>query len=95
MGQRSSGRPANASLGSQREAFCVPSDIAYFNTANLAPQLNSVRTAGAGSEHAIEAAVFAATAADVHHVVIGGRIIVADGRHVSIDVAAELAAALP
>ena len=37
---------ANASLGSQREAFSVPSDIAYFNTANLAPQLNSVRTAG-------------------------------------------------
>ena len=37
---------ANASLGSQREAFSVPSDIAYFNTASLAPQLNSVRTAG-------------------------------------------------
>jgi formiminoglutamate deiminase len=57
--------------------------------------LDSVRTAGAGAEHAIETAVFAATAADVHHVVVGGRVVVSDGRHVSIDVAAELAAALP
>lgn len=39
-------RAADALLGSQREAFSIPSDIAYFNTANLAPQLNSVRTAG-------------------------------------------------
>ena len=54
--------------------------------------LDSVRTAGGGPEHAIEMAVFAATAADVHHVVIGGRVVVADGRHVSIDVPAELAA---
>jgi selenocysteine lyase/cysteine desulfurase len=29
-----------------REAFDVPADVAYFNTANLAPQLHSVRTAG-------------------------------------------------
>jgi selenocysteine lyase/cysteine desulfurase len=32
--------------GSQREAFDVPAEIAYFNTANLAPQLNCVRQAG-------------------------------------------------
>jgi selenocysteine lyase/cysteine desulfurase len=32
--------------GSQREAFDVPADIAYFNTANLAPQLRCVRQAG-------------------------------------------------
>jgi cytosine/adenosine deaminase-related metal-dependent hydrolase len=31
-------------------------------------------------------AVFAATAADIRHVVIGGRVVVADGRHTSIDV---------
>jgi len=32
--------------GSEREAFNVPADIAYFNTANLAPQLHAVRAAG-------------------------------------------------
>ena len=57
--------------------------------------LDSVRTAGAGPQHAIETAVFAATATDVHHVVIGGRVVVSDGHHVSVDVAAELADALP
>jgi selenocysteine lyase/cysteine desulfurase len=30
----------------QREAFAVPADIAYFNTANLSPQLHRVRAAG-------------------------------------------------
>jgi selenocysteine lyase/cysteine desulfurase len=29
-----------------RAAFAVPPDVAYFNTANLSPQLHSVRTAG-------------------------------------------------
>ena len=57
--------------------------------------LDTVRTAGGAPEHSIEMAVFAATAADVHHVVIGGRVVVSDGHHVSIDVAAELADALP
>jgi hypothetical protein len=38
--------------------------------------------------------VFAATAADIRHVVIGGRVIVADGRHTSIDVVAALGQAL-
>jgi len=33
-------------IGGQRPAFNVPDDIAYFNTANLAPQLHSVRAAG-------------------------------------------------
>jgi kynureninase len=35
-----------AVLGDQREAFDVPPEIAYFNTANLSPQLHAVRTAG-------------------------------------------------
>ncbi|MGH8972347.1 MAG: formimidoylglutamate deiminase, partial [Acidimicrobiia bacterium] len=48
--------------------------------------LDSVRTAGTGVEHAAAVAVFAATAADVRHVVIGGRVVVAGGRHTSIDV---------
>jgi selenocysteine lyase/cysteine desulfurase len=33
-------------IGDQRAVFDVPADIAYFNTANLAPQLHAVRTAG-------------------------------------------------
>jgi selenocysteine lyase/cysteine desulfurase len=33
-------------LGSQRDAFLVPPEIAYFNTASLAPHLRSVREAG-------------------------------------------------
>ncbi len=55
-------------------------------------RLDSVRTAGALD--ALDTAVFAATAADVHHVVIGGRVVVADGRHATIDVEAELQAVL-
>lgn len=52
--------------------------------------LDSPRLAGTDADHAAAAIVFAATAADVHHVVVGGRVIVADGRHQSIDAAAEL-----
>ncbi len=33
-------------LGAQREAFAVPPEIAYFNTATLSPQLHAVREAG-------------------------------------------------
>jgi cytosine/adenosine deaminase-related metal-dependent hydrolase len=40
---------------------------------------------------ALASVVFAATAADVHHVVVGGRVVVAGGAHRTIDVAAELA----
>ncbi|QKG25856.1 formimidoylglutamate deiminase [Actinomadura verrucosospora] len=57
--------------------------------------LDSVRTAGAGAAHAAEAAVFAATAADVRHVVVSGRQIVHDGRHLLVDdVPGALAAAI-
>jgi selenocysteine lyase/cysteine desulfurase len=35
-----------AVIGSQRAAFNVPAEIAYFNTASLAPQLHAVRAAG-------------------------------------------------
>jgi formiminoglutamate deiminase len=54
-------------------------------------RLDSVRTAGSTPHTALAAAVFAASAADVHHVVSGGRVVVRDGQHVSLDVAAELA----
>jgi selenocysteine lyase/cysteine desulfurase len=33
-------------LGPQRDAFAVPPEIAYFNTATLSPQLHAVRAAG-------------------------------------------------
>ncbi|WP_225803352.1 formimidoylglutamate deiminase [Streptomyces sp. NK15101] len=46
--------------------------------------LDSVRTAGPVPRLAAETAVFAAAAADVHHVVVGGRTIVQDGVHVSV-----------
>jgi len=55
-------------------------------------RLDSVRTAGtATADTALAAAVFAASAADVHHVVSGGRVVVRDGQHQAFDVAAELA----
>lgn len=56
--------------------------------------LDSVRTAGTGVDSAIEAAVFAATPADVTHVIVDGSTIVAEGNHASIDVAGELEASI-
>ena len=53
--------------------------------------LDSVRTAGAAGDLALEAAVFAASAADVRTVVISGRDVVRDGVHQLVpDVPAEL-----
>jgi formiminoglutamate deiminase len=52
--------------------------------------LTSRRLAGIDPGHAAAAVVFVATAEDVHHVVVGGRVVVADGVHQTIDVAAEL-----
>ena len=56
----------------------------------VAVSLDSVRTAGADPHQA----VFAATAADVTHVVADGRLIVADGRHTGFDVPGALRAAI-
>lgn len=59
----------------------------------VAVDLGSIRTAGGGA--AVETAVFAASAADVTDVVVDGRTVVADRRHVGIDdPAGELAAAV-
>jgi formiminoglutamate deiminase len=53
--------------------------------------LDSVRTAGAPDDVALEAAVFAATAADIRDVVISGRDVVRDGVHLLVpDVPGEL-----
>ncbi|AZM53650.1 formimidoylglutamate deiminase [Streptomyces sp. WAC 01529] len=57
--------------------------------------LDSVRTAGPVPRLAAETAVFAATAADVRHVVAGGRVVVRDGSHALIpDVPSALAEAI-
>jgi formiminoglutamate deiminase len=56
--------------------------------------LESVRLAGTSAGRALDAAVFAATAADVKSVVVGGRRIAEDGRHLGFDVASELAGAI-
>ena len=48
-----------------------------------------MRTARLGDDP-LGMAVFAATAADVRHVVVDGRVVVRDGRHVAIDPVAEL-----
>ncbi|MET0457591.1 MAG: formimidoylglutamate deiminase [Mycobacterium sp.] len=58
----------------------------------VAVDLNSVRTAGGGAT--VETVVFAASAPDVTDVVIDGRVVVADRRHVLVDAAAELSAAI-
>jgi formiminoglutamate deiminase len=56
--------------------------------------LGSIRLAGTRQSDAVEAAVFAATAADVRDVHIDGRHVVVDGQHTTIEVAAELRAAV-
>jgi formiminoglutamate deiminase len=55
---------------------------------------DGVRLAGTRPEDAAPAVVFAATAADVRSVIVAGQEIVRDGRHLTIDVPAELAAAI-
>jgi cytosine/adenosine deaminase-related metal-dependent hydrolase len=52
------------------------------------------RLAGTAPEHALESVVYAAAPPDVSTVVSGGREIVSGGAHVSIDVGAELDAAI-
>ncbi|MEO6124502.1 MAG: formimidoylglutamate deiminase [Ilumatobacteraceae bacterium] len=56
--------------------------------------LESTRVAGAPVDALADAVVFAATAADVTDVFVGGRHLVSGGRHLTIDVAAELAASI-
>jgi cytosine/adenosine deaminase-related metal-dependent hydrolase len=50
--------------------------------------------AGTRDDLALEGLVYAAAAADVRDVMVGGHWIVRDGRHLAIDAAAELRAVL-
>jgi formiminoglutamate deiminase len=52
--------------------------------------LDGIRLVGTSPENALEAVAFAASASDVQNVVVDGREIVNEGRHVSIDVPHEL-----
>lgn len=56
--------------------------------------LESPRLAGSRPEALVESVVFAAGAGDVRHVMVGGRWVVRDRAHVSLDVPRELTAAL-
>jgi formiminoglutamate deiminase len=77
----------HASLGWPDAGEMAPGEWADLVTVSL----DSVRTAGTADGLAAEAAVFAACAADVRHVVIGGRDVVRDGVHLLVrDVPGEL-----
>ncbi|MGW0808848.1 formimidoylglutamate deiminase [Nonomuraea sp. NPDC002799] len=77
----------HTSLGFPDAGLLVPGAWADL----VSVRLDSVRTAGAAG---IEAVVFAATAADVHSVISGGRRVVTDGRHRLGDAGALLAEAV-
>jgi formiminoglutamate deiminase len=70
------------SLGWPDAGRLAPGALADFTTVSL----DSVRLAGADPALLTAALVFAASASDVHHVVVGGKAIVADGIHQTIDV---------
>jgi formiminoglutamate deiminase len=95
-GERGRHRPADllraatehghASLGWPEAGRIEPGALADLATIGL----DTVRLAGAAPEHAVASLVFAGSAADVRHLIVGGRFVVRDGAHVSLDVAREL-----
>jgi formiminoglutamate deiminase len=87
---RMAGEHGHASIGWPDAGRIEAGALADLTTIGL----DSVRLAGTRADDAVDAAVFAATAADVRHVVIGGQRVVADGRHVSIDVPREFESVL-
>ena len=79
-----------ASLGWSEGGAIAPGALADLTTVGL----DSVRLAGTESAHALDAAIFAGAGSDVSHVMVGGDLIVANGRHVRIDTADELGASI-
>ncbi len=79
-----------AALGWPEGGRLEPGALADLTTLSL----DSVRLAGTTPEHAAASAVYAATAADVRDVMVGGEWIVRDGRHAAFDVPAALREAL-
>lgn len=89
----------HASLGWPEAGEIAPGSLADLVTVSLdSPRLAGIEVAAGAARAAgvaasdgepdlaiLEAAIFAATAADVRNVVIGGRDVVVDGRHVLVD----------
>jgi formiminoglutamate deiminase len=71
----------HASLGWDDAGRLTPGGLADF----IVISLDSTRMAGADPGHLIEATVFAASAADVRDVVVGGRTIVRQGHHQTVE----------
>jgi cytosine/adenosine deaminase-related metal-dependent hydrolase len=81
----------HAALGWPEAGTLAPGALADFTTVAL----DTVRLAGVAQGHAAESVIFAATAADVRHVVVGDRFVVRDHRHQLVeDVPGRLAAAI-
>jgi formiminoglutamate deiminase len=80
----------HAALGWPEAGRLAPGALADLVTVSL----DSVRLAGAGAATLLESVLFAASPADVRDVIVGGRRVVAGGRHVRLDVPAELRAAI-
>ncbi|MFJ4006793.1 formimidoylglutamate deiminase [Streptomyces sp. NPDC090023] len=88
---RAATEDGHAALGWQEAGAIEPGRLADFTTIAL----DSVRTAGPPPRLGAETAVFAASAADVRHTVVGGRQVVRDGTHTRVpDVPAALADAI-
>ena len=75
-----------AALGWPEAGRIAPQGLADLVTVGL----DGVRLAGTSADHALESLVFAAAAADVRDVMVGGRFVMRDGAHLGLDVAAEL-----
>jgi cytosine/adenosine deaminase-related metal-dependent hydrolase len=81
----------HACLGWPDAGEIVPGALADLVTVGL----DTPRLAGTAGATALESVVFAATAADVRHVVCGGQDVVSDGQHLLVgDVPAALSAAI-
>ncbi|MET8693526.1 formimidoylglutamate deiminase [Streptomyces bauhiniae] len=88
---RAATEDGHAALGWQEAGAIEPGRLADFTTIAL----DSVRTAGPPPRLGAETAVFAASAADVRHTVVGGRQVVRDGAHSLVpDVPSALADAI-
>jgi len=88
---RAASADGHAALGWDGAGILEPGALADFTTIAL----DSVRTAGPVPRLGAETAVFAATAADVRHTIVGGRHVVRDGAHALVpDVPRALAQAV-
>ncbi|MBV1946574.1 formimidoylglutamate deiminase [Streptomyces sp. BV129] len=88
---RAATEDGHAALGWQEAGAIEPGRLADLTTIAL----DSVRTAGPPPRLGAETAVFAASAADVRHTVVGGRQVVRDGAHTLVpDVPSALAHAI-